>query len=507
MRRPGSRAFAKLFQMGHELQQSGRVREAIGCYERAIQADGEVPEAHNNLAIALLTLGQFDDAAAALEKALRLRPDYAAALDNLGHVRAHFGQHDEAVILYERAAAAEPTNAEIYVHLGVALSVVLRYTEAQAAFEEAIRLAPRHAGAYNGLGVAFDQLNRTDDAIASFRAALAANPEFGNAACNLGKVLTQAGDIDGATNWFERALVLEPRNGSFHWCLVSSRSGSVDGAHLAQMERLVAENATLPPTQQIDLHFALASAYEHAERYDDAFRHLHAGNALARSTIDYDEAARLNFFASIKCAFTEPFIAAMRGCGNPSARPIFVFGMPRSGTTLVEQLLAGHPSVIAAGELHVFEHAVSEELMLPGMTLAELRSRLGALGDRYLNATDELAGSAARVTDKLPHNFCFAPLIYLALPNARMIHVRRDRLDTCLSCYATHFAQPGLSYTYDLGELGRYYSAYEQLMANWRTLLPADRFIEVDYERLVDDFETEARRSLRFVACPGMPGR
>ncbi len=434
MRHSGPGAFEALFQRGLQLQESGRLPEAVDCYQRAIAVDGAVPEAHNNLGWAFLELGQFDDAAAELEKALELRPHYAAAIDNLGLLHERRGRLDEAVVLYERAVLVDPSNA---------------------------------------------------------------------AACAiLGKALIVSGDIDRAIACFERALALEPRNGEFHMCLVNSRAGAVEGAHLAQMERLLAEIDTLPVPQQVELHFALAGAYEYGERYDDAFRHLHAGNALARTTLGYDEAAALRFLAAIESAFSAPFMTAMRGCGNPSARPIFIFGMPRSGTTLVEQILAAHPAVAPAGELTVFEHAIGAELMVPGLTLAALRERIRALGDRYVNATDEVAGSADRVTDKLPHNFCYAPLIHLALPNARLIHVRRDRADTCLSCYATHFAERGLAYTYDLGELGRYYSAYERMMAQWRVLLPADRFIEVDYERLVEDFESEAPRLAAFCGLP-----
>jgi tetratricopeptide (TPR) repeat protein len=354
--------------------------------------------------------------------------------------------------------------------------------------------AAHDAVAQNGLGVAFEQLGQSDKAEAAFRAALATDPKFATAAANLGKVLTITGEIDAATKWFERALELEPRNGSFYLCLVNNCIGAVDRHRILQMERLAREIDRLPSEQQIDLHFALAGACEHVGRYDDAFRHLQAGNALKRSTIEYDEAVRLSFFASIDALCTGPLVAALREYGNPSARPIFVFGMPRSGTTLVEQLLAAHPSVAAAGELNVFDHAIGQELMVPGMALSELPKRIRALGDRYIRATDEFAGRAPHMTDKLPLNFCFAPLIHAALPNARMIHVRRDRLDTCFSAYATHFAGQGLSYTYDLGELGRYYRAYERLSARWRVFLPAHRFIEVQYERLVDDFETEARR-------------
>lgn len=498
----GSPTFSTLFQLGHELQESGRVEEAIDCYERAIRIDGEVPEAHNNLACAFLTLGQWEHGAAALEKALALRTEYAAALDNLGLVRAHFERHDEAVTLFARAADAEPANARIHVHLGDALLALQQYPQAQAAFEAALRLAPYDAAAHNGLGVALDELGQTKEAAGSFRAALAVNPEFASATCNLGNVLLKAGDIDGATACYERAVALDPRHGGYHWCLVNIRAGAIGRRHLAQMERLGTEMDTLPFARQIDLHFALASVYEHAGRYGDAFQHLHAGNSQKRSRIDYDERAQLNFFASLEGAFSQAFLDAMHDCGNPSARPAFVFGMPRSGTTLVEQLLAAHPAVAAAGELHVFEHAVSQELMVPGMTLPQLRNSIRALGDRYVSATDDLAGGAARVTDKLPHNFCFAPLIHLALPNARMVHVRRDRLDTCLSSYGVHFERENLPYSYDLGELGRYYSAYERLMAKWRALLPADRFVEVDYERIVHDFEAQARRLVMFCGLP-----
>jgi tetratricopeptide (TPR) repeat protein len=323
-----------------------------------------------------------------------------------------------------------------------------------------------------------------------------------DAACERGRTLLHAGDIEGAIDSFERALALEPDNAWFHWCVVDARGGAIDDDHLAQLERLAGRIDTLPHTQQIDLRFALAAACERVDRIDDAMRHLHAGNALQRRRIDYDEGARMRFFDSLTGLCTDAFVSALRDGGNPSHRPVFVFGMPRSGTTLVEQVLAAHPDVTGGGELTAFESAIDGELMTPGMMLAELPSRLRALAARYLEATDALAGDTARLTDKLPHNFFYAPLIWLAFPNARMIHVRRDPLDTCFSCYATIFSGTNIPHAYDLGELGRYYVAYAAMMERWRALLPADRFLEVHYERLVDDFEAEARRLIEFCGLP-----
>ena len=494
--------FAELVATAQTLQESGRHREAIDWFERAIVLNGDVPEVYSALACAYRSLEHFTKAEWALQEALKLRPDFVAAIDNLGIVHALSGRYEAALELYDRAILHDPAVAVIHIHRGEALMALERYSEAWATCDRAIRLAPSDPSGYNALGLIADCLDRLDAAEVCFGAALAVKPAYTPALCNLGDLLINRGDISAATCVFERAVQLEPANGTYHLRLVNSRLGSTDAAQVAHMERLLADAESLPPTHRADLHFALASVREQMGENDTAFRHLREANDIKRGLIDYDESARMKFFASIEQAFTKPFMSALHGCGNPSERPIFVFGMPRSGTTLVEQLLAAIPLVAAAGEMNIFDHALSEELMAPGMRLADLRVGITAVGDRYVRSTDEVASGSIRVTDKMLHNFCYAPLIHLALPNARMIHVRRDRIDTCLSCYATSFTGRGLSYTHDLGELGRYYAAYERLMANWRALLPAECFFEVDYEALVADFETQARRILDFCGLP-----
>lgn len=404
-----------------------------------------------------------------------------------------------------RAAAAEPANAAIHVRLGDALLALGRVDDAHVVFEATIVRAPADAAAYNGLGVARDRLGRYAGALEAFRAAVALDPQFAEAHSNLARLLVATGAIDEAAGWFERALALEPRNGRFYLGYVTSRNGRVDAPLIARMEALAAQGKTLPPVDRIELAFALASAYEEAGRLDDAFAQLALGNRLKRATLRYDVGVDERVHAALARTFSAALVAALRGGGNPSDRPLFIIGMPRSGTTLVEALLAAVPGVTGGGELHALEACVRAcwpTLLADGPPAAvppnELRARLRAIGDGYVRATDALAGDAVRLTDKLPHNFVLAPLVTLALPNARLIHVRRDPVDVCFSCYATLFADASVPYAYDLGELGRFYRSYERLMTAWRALLPADRFIEIAYERLVADFETEARRLVAF---------
>ena len=477
---------------------TGSIDDPTDSHVRARAANSAAAEAHNSLASMYLEREQFENAEAALQSALSLEPAFTDALDNLGVLRALSGRHDEALRLYELALSHDPSHVQLHVHRAAALIALGRQAEARAAAECAIALAPRDPGGYNVLGLVFSALENLAAAEACYGAAIAVDPMHADALGNLGEVLIKRGDIDWALRCFQRALELEPENGTHHLRLVHARLGTTDAAHVAQMERLAQGDTFMRSAARIDLHFALASAYEHINEHGKAFRSLSSANTLKRARIDYDEAARMRFFASLEHAFSEEFIAAFRGCGHPSQRPIFIFGMPRSGSTLVEQLLAAIPDVAAAGEVDVFDSAIGTRLMKPGMRLADLRDGIAAVGNDYVRATDRIAGRATRVTDKMLHNFCYAPLIHLALPNARMIHIRRDPLDTCFSCYATNFLAGGLSYAYDLGELGRYYAAYHRLMEQWRARLPPECLLEVDYESLVDDFETQARRIVDF---------
>ena len=437
-----------------------------------------------------------------------LRYDTSGAPYYLGLAFERKGRYGEAAALYERAIETDASNVDIRIHLGAALLAQQRYADAQRAFEEALRLSNQNRDAYHGLGDALYHLGHNREAEAAFRGALAVDPRCADAACRIGRVLLDVGNIEEAIGWFEHALELEPRNSLFHWFLVFSRSGAVDDRALADMERLESEIDSLSTTQQIELRFALAAVYENRSRFDDAFAQLRIGNALKRSTIVYDEAATLDLLSILENAFAFwSRCADLHDSGNPSPRPIFIFGMPRSGTTLVEQILSAHPAVRAGGELRAFEFAMRPKQNSlwpqargesPTVQVQEMRDYVRAVGDRYIRDTDKIASEARHLTDKQTNNFGFAPLISLALPNARLIHVKRDRLDNCMSCFATLFAGQSTPYAYDLAELARYHRAYERMMGTWREVLPPERFIEIEYERLVEDLESQARRLAAF---------
>ena len=239
-------------------------------------------------------------------------------------------------------------------------------------------------------------------------------------------------------------------------------------------------------------------------RSDDpqrAFGHFSAGNKVRRASYAYDVADDETLLAAIAAAFPADAVARSQGVGDPAETPIFIVGMPRSGTSLLEQILAVHPAIQGAGELLRIKWLVIREFAgkapFPAVMATRTPDQLRSLGRRYVEATAALAPGAKRIIDKLPLNFYFAGLIHLMLPNARIIHLRRDPLDTCLSCHTTLFREP-MRFVHDQTELGRFYRAYQGLTAHWRQVLPASRFTEVDYSRLVTETETEMRRLLDF---------
>jgi tetratricopeptide (TPR) repeat protein len=354
-----------------------------------------------------------------------------------------------------------------------------------------------------GRALALQHAGRQVEAASLYEQTLRYDPDNAYAHCNLGVVLLELGDIEQARVHFARARDLAPRNGRIHRYLAEVAVGKIDAGHRHQMERLIGELDPSATDDRINLHFALAKAYADDDDHRRSFEQLCAGNALKRVNVDYDEAKTLRVLATLPIMFGRQLTQVMAGRGHRSQAPIFIIGMPRSGTTLVEQVLAAIPGVHAAGELRAFEHAMrafspidADATNVEGFTKL-LAGELRQLGVRYAREVEALAPSATRVTDKNPFNFRFAGIIHLALPNARIIHVRRDPLDTCLSCFSSLFTDDN-EFSYDLAELGRYYRAYEQLMAHWRAVLPAGSMLEVKYEDLVDDFQRQARRIVAY---------
>ncbi len=476
--------------LGGLLHAQGRHDEALGHILRAIALAPGLAAAHSNHGGILLAQGHPEAAVAAFERALALAPDQAELHYNLGRALTALGHAEPALACYDRALRLAPDNIAALTNRGGLLVALDRPGEAVAPLARATSLAPNHGPARINLGSALQALGRGDEAAREFAAVIAAHPADAAGHANLGILMLETGDLAAAEQALDRAVTLAPGETGYWRRLGQIRRFAADGPELAALEALAAEPDALDEDRRIDLHYALGKALADLDRREEALDHLRAGGSLVRRRLSYDEAATLGELAAIRAAFPAERFAGRRT--EPAGRPVpvFVFGMPRSGTTLVEQILAAHPAVAAAGE-RADLHRAAAAAGFPAVADASLT----ALATGHAGRLAALAPEAGCVVDKTPAHFRFAGLIALGQPQARMIHTARDPLDTCLSCFSVRFAA-GQEFTYDLGELGRYYRAYAELMDHWRRVLPGGAMLEIRYEDLVADLEGQARRIL-----------
>jgi len=486
----------------------GRNDEALAAYRSAIDLKLDYPEAHCNRGSALATLGRFAEAQAACCHAIALNPGFVGAYSNLANTLRELGRLDEAEHACRTAIALDPKHAEALTNLGHILKSLGRLGAAEVVFRRATAIMPDDAQAHCGLGNVLADLDRPVEAEAAYRRAIALNRGLAGAHHNLALTLTASGRFAEARRASERAIELAPRQTSYYATLAELRSFTAGDRYLTALEGLAKDATSLSAADQVHLHFALAKAYADLGHSEREFAHLLSGNALKRAQMNYDEAATLGRMQRARELLTPEFIRTCQGAGERSPAPIFIIGMPRSGTTLIEQILASHHQVFGAGELKLIEQAAGGiRSVLPGapdypeMLLHMGPAHFQALGALYVRELTRRVPLTSRIIDKMPSNFIFAGLIHLALPNATIIHVMRDPLDTCASCFSKHFTE-GQAHTYDLAELGRYYRSYRELMAHWHRVLPPGRILDVHYEDVVADLEGAARR---LVAHCGLP--
>ena len=493
--------------LGIILNEQGKRDDAVAHYERALALMPDLVYTHNNLANTLVEQGRIDDAVAHYERALVLKPDYADAHNNLGIALVAQGRIDDAVAHYDRALILNSNNADAHNNLGAVLKDRGRIDDAMAHYDRSITINPDHADAWNNRGIVLAEMGKVDDATAHYERAIAINPDHAEAQCNLGNALKEQGKFDDAMAHYERAITIKPDYAEAHLSRTEIKTFRRGDADLALLEAL-ADRDDLPANKAMFIHFALSKALEDSGDYDRAFEHMRKGNVLKRRQIDYDEIGVLKLFQRISAVFDGSLFDRFQGEGDPSPVPVFVLGMPRSGSTLVEQILASHPQIHAAGELTALEMAAStifkagdQPVQYPECVPALDGATLRRLGQSYLGRLPALADGKVRIIDKLPGNFFSIGLIRLILPNAKIIHTMRDPVDTCVSCYSKLFAT-GLDFSYDLAELGRFYRCYSELMTHWRSVLPPGTILDVSYEEVVDDLEGQARRLIDYCGLP-----
>ena len=426
---------------------------------------------------------------------MRLAADtFAAAVQ---HDRA--GRLREAETLYRRAIVLDSDHAESFEGLGLIAWRTGRLADACTFLRKATDIAPASAPFHVNLGNALKELGRTNEALASYQRAIALKPDFAEAYGNLGSLYFSQGRAADACRAYEAAIEHRPERGSFYRMRAVVAPLQRGNSIFHRMERLAERMAALPEADQMELHFTLATAYGQNGKHERAFEHLLAGNALKRKSVVYEEGKALGALARIANIFSREFLAARSDFGVSSQLPIFIVGMPRSGSTLVEQMLASHPEIRGAGEVQILPNLLQRAASVlktdfPGMAPVLTAGQVERLADQYLKLLRLEGPGASRIVDKHLENFMGAGFVSLMFPAAKIIHIRRDPLATCLSCFAQLFNGNELPFTYDLAELGRFYRAYERLMNHWRGVLPPGTMLEIRYEDLVSDFSSQARR-------------
>lgn len=488
------------------LHQRDRSPQALPLLSRSVELEPCNPLYRNNLAGMLKELGRSMEAESCYREALALKPDYLDAHLNLGQLYDSLGSYSQALACYERALEIDPGSHRAWLSRGLMLYELAREAPALESYRRAAALSKGDSGKLQMVAAAFRDVGELAGGQTCLEEALRLTPADHRLHNSLGNLLGMRGDFVGAEKHYRQALALKPvYPGAYHNLAGVTKLTPQDAAWPGLVA--LAERRDLKGQDAIFTQFTLGKVFDALGAYERAFGYFLEGNRLKRDTLNYDEAGQQRFFEDFIRYFDADFIGARQAAGLADERPVFIVGMSRSGTTLVEQILASHPQVQGAGEINTLRNCLRLELppgsndyVLP-QQLANLPvEALARIGGRYAQALDRYA-KTGRVTNKLPGNMALVGLIHILFPQAHIIHVQREPLDTCLSCFTMLFTH-GHAFSYELGELGRFYRMYAGLMDGWRKVLPPGRMLEVRYEELVADLDTQARRLVSHCGLP-----
>jgi tetratricopeptide (TPR) repeat protein len=478
--------------------------KAVEYYRQVVAINPNHLESVNNLGAVLVEQEKYDEARTILIKALQLNPNYAEAHCNMAQFFIGTENFDQALTSLAKAISLKADYADAYFGRSRVQQELNQLESAEGSAKLAIESDPKHADAHALLGGIYIEKNQLDDAKKYFDKALEIDDENGRALVGLGTLKMQIGDIIEAEDYFHQALAIDDENLSARISITQARKTEANEENFLKLEKEIPKLETMTQSKAMTIHFALGKSYEDLKEDEKAFPHFLKGCAIKRSKIDYDADAQDKNVKNIIDFFSKEKINQLSGAGEPSATPIFVLGMPRSGTTLTEQIISSHPEVFGAGELPYLLQLANAPLSpenpssYPESLQNLSQDSLNLLGRQYCERTRTYAPDAKHITDKMPANFFCVGLIHLMLPNAKIVHIRRNPVDTCLSGFSKLFNN-GQAHSYNLTELGRYYRNYNKLMTYWHKVIPSDNFMEIQYEDLVANSEKKSRELISFV--------
>ena len=497
---------AQLLEKGLALQRAGRYHEAETTYALIIASEPDNAAALHYCGLACMQQNDLARGDSLLSRAAALDPRDANTLADLGAVKAKRQEYESSVALLSRALEIEPDHADALHNLAAVYEVLQRPESALPLLEAQFAIQPESARNCMQLAQVCFRLGDGPRAVSLLQDAIAIDPAFSAARLLLGEVLEALGRFRAAHAQYLHALRRNPHDAAALARLLQLRDATISPRWLERAGAAL-QDKSLPRADYVRLRIAMGFYYDRASDYDRAFENFHAGYELQHQKKPFDVVAYGAVVNRLIRCYSSGLFARFAGRESPVCRPIFIFGMPRSGTTLVEQILASHPAVAAGGELSTLM-AIASQLNSNPQGGRAYPEGLWDMGDgqleqmraRYLSRLDRISKSAARVTDKQPFNYMHIGLAQLLFPRAAFINCWRDPLDTCTSCYFVSFAD-SFAFANDLTTLGRYYLEYARLMAHWGRVLPTP-VLDVQYESLVTDFEGVAKR---LVAHCGLP--
>ena len=518
-----------LFNLGNALRDQGKLKKAEDAYRKAVESKPDFVDAYNNLTLILIQMLRYKEALTSARYVIAFEPEHAVAYGYQALILKELGKLKEAEESARKSLQINPDSADSKVELADILYLSDKYSEAETLFDEVMEELSDSYYLYLKLSGVLERQNKIDEALDAVKKALELSPETPEIYYRKAMILFMSGNIEEADKALDKALEIKPdfsvalgikseilqSRGEMDKALEVARQGldlgdDVPSVFLTlskvkkfkdkkdpdflKMKEIEKSPAPKGYSQVTSLHFALFKAHQDMGEYEDAFKHLKIGNDTRRANVVYDRTMQHTAFDNLKKIYTKDFFSNMEGLGHDSDVPIFIVGMPRSGTTLTEQIISSHPDVFGGGELS-FISDIDKEI---GAPTPENCKQIGEEYVKRVRAISEESAKARKITDKMPGNYLRLPSIITGMPNAKIIHCRRNPMDTCLSCYKQLFAR-GHYWSYNLDEMAEHYTVYHSIMEYWRETLPENSFLEIDYEQTVDDFENQARRLLDFV--------
>ena len=458
--------------LGAILTETENPEEAVQVLIGALKLRPDYFEAHSNIALAFLGMEQLEKAERGFKKAIALNPEYSAGFGGLARLHQERKELPQAEKMAKKSLALSPNSARPHALLGGIYADSGYPEKAGHHYKEALKIDPDSIAGHLGQG----------------------------------HLAMELGDMAAAEASFQLVSELDPSSLAAKLALSQCKKTTIDDPNF---KNLIAEADNLTEireTKALPLHFALGKCFDDTQQYDQAFHHYKEGCRLKRKRTNYDPANNDLILANIRNFFTKETIDRLRGDGCQSNVPIFILGMPRSGTTLTEQIIASHPDAHGAGELPDLMRLANqpngwESDGYPAVLNGFGSDHLKLMGEKYIAGLIERAPGSKHITDKMPANFNCVGLIHLMMPNAKIVHVKRNPIDTCLSGFSRLFNKTQ-NHSYDLSEMGRYYRNYYDLMAHWKEVLPEKSYYEIQYEELVADTENQAKALIKYCGMP-----